>query len=530
VDKMSYDEKTVSEFFFEHMELLRETASQEIILAVGIFIAGFIAAKITGFVAYSFLKKFLPGNRLTARGLSRMLELLIVILSIIIALNILEVDAAKIILESIVNAVPSVIVLLLLMFLGFIIINFVFDLLQNIFTKIGLNDYANELGVSETFIERTFLLVKTFLFLILFSVSFNLVGFKIPFFDQLLLALIYGIMLFIFVTLFFTFKEPLENILLENYVQTKLIRKGETVKIDDETGEVIGIDSFGVTIRLENGYNAVIPNREIAKKKFYVKRTRNDLSKLETIRTNFVAQKPAFCGPASASMLLNFFGFNYTQEQIGEKAKTKMPGGTGPKNLINAVQELTEGKVRGVLIKYKEIFDLKNEIKGWLSDGALIILWFSKKSIFKTSKTKGHYVLCVGMEENELIIMDSSKTTAGVYLAHSNLFEEAMSEKDKQRGYLVFAKRGTPSFWRMGEGLIYSDANAYNELSKSFERYLKKVVRKNEAIEQIISEHLSRVVETKKFEPKRVWKPTPKEIVQEKKEEMNMKTKTVETG
>jgi MoxR-like ATPase len=94
-----------------------------------------------------------------------------------------------------------------------------------------------------------------------------------------------------------------------------------------------------------------------------------------------------------------------------------------------------------------------------------------------------------------------------------------MGAQDKKRGYLVFAKKGTPAFWRINEGLIYADVDSYKDLSKSFERYLKRLIRKNETIKQILSEHITLIIKKTKDAPKRIWKPNLKEVKELQKTE-----------
>ncbi|MBN2127147.1 MAG: C39 family peptidase [Candidatus Diapherotrites archaeon] len=495
--------------------------SQEIVVSIALALIalfiGLIIAKLvsSGILFINSRAKFL--SRVKAANFARMVEYFLVLISIIVSLNFLQVNAARTVIEKIINFVPDIIIILLLSFLGIIAVNLVIDLLKTALKKIGLNNYVSEFGFGADLLDKVFLFAKIILFLILFSVSLNIVGYGLPFFDQILLALIFGLIVLSVLFIYFVFREQMENFFLSGYIEKNILKHGQTVLIDNKVGEVTSINSHGVTISMGDGYNLIVPNKKFISKEIYVKRSKLDISLLEQLRENFVAQMPALCGPASASMLLNFFGFDISQEVIAKTAKTKVPGGTGPRKLAKAVRELTLGKVKGVLIKYDEISELKKEVVSWLSEGALIIVWFSKKALFKESKTQGHYSLCVGVEDDELVILDPSKATAGVYLINYRLFEEAMGEKDKKRGYLVFAKKGTPAYWRINEGLIYSDVDSYKDLSKSFERYLKRILRKSDTITRLLSEHLS--VKLSREKPKRIWKPNLKELLEKKKEE-----------
>ncbi len=490
-----------------------------IIFALIALFVGLILAKLvsSGILFFNSKINFLSNS--SVKQLSRLVEYFLVIISIIISLNILKVDAAKQVIETVVENIPSIIILFLLSFLGLITINLIIDFIKSALKKIGLNQYLKEFGLSSEIIEKLFLLAKIILFLIVFSISLSLVGYKIPSFEYVLFAFILGLIVLIVVFIFVSFKEQSENFFLAGYIEKNILKLGQTILINDKVGEVTSINSHGVTVSLGDGYNLIVPNKKFVQKELLIKRSKLDIDLLEQLREKFIAQLPAYCGPASASMLLNFFGFDTSQEELAKLAKTKVPGGTGPRKLIKAVREITLGKVKGVLIKYDEITNLKKEIVSWLSEGALIIAWFSKNTLFKESKTRGHYSLCVGIEDEELVILDPSKATAGVYLINYRLFEEAMSEKDKKRGYLVFAKKGTPAYWRINEGLIYSDVDSYKDLSKSFERYLKRILRKSNTINRLLSEHLSEKLSKEKLKPKRIWKPNLKELLEKQKQE-----------
>lgn len=497
----------------DYFAIFESAVFEQIVLAIVAILVGVIVAKLVGTIILAANKRLRFDEGKAVKSFTRLLELFIIILSIIIALNFLNVNAAQIIIQSLLQLVPSVIILLLLLFLGFIIINLVIDLIKGMFIRVGFGDYLEEVGLSIDFLSNIFLVIKIFLFLILFSVSFNFVGMSLPFIDHILIAIIYGFVVLCIAIIYYVFKDPLANLFMGIYIEKNIIKPGQSILINNEPGEVVGVNAFGTLIRLSSGYNLIIPNKDLIKEKIYTKRTRQDITKLEAIRKNFRAQLPAYCGPASACMMLSFLGYEISQEELGKLALTKNKGGTGPLKLIEAVRKATGNAMKGVLIGYDEISDLKEELKTWISEGALALLWFNKSALFKKSRGRGHYVLCVGVEEDELIVMDPSKATAGVYLIDYRLFEEAMSEYDKKRGYIVFAKKGTSAYWRISEGLIYSDLSAYKELSKSFERYLKRILRKNEIVHQLLSEHVFNTM-GKREKVKRIWKPELKKKIE----------------
>jgi hypothetical protein len=270
----------------------------------------------------------------------------------------------------------------------------------------------------------------------------------------------------------------------------------------------LGITSISTILRKPTGYNLFIPNHKVLDSRIYVKRARHDISKLEELRARFTAQDRSYCGPASATMMLSFFGFEVTQQKMGKYAGTKVPGGTGPRKLVEGVKKASNNAVRGALVEYDKISDLKEEVRAWISEGALIILWFHKPVVFPHVPSRGHYVLCVGVEGDELIIMDPSRETAGVYLVDYRLLQEGMMGMDKKRGYLVFAKKGSSAYWRISENIIYTDVSAYEELGKSFERYLRKLLRQSSTINNLLSEHVFKKLAGVKT--RQLWKPPEK--------------------
>jgi hypothetical protein len=492
---------------YDYFAILNNPEFEKIALAIAAIFIGIILANILGRIILLFKGGISVEGKKALSSFSRLLELFIIILSIIIALNFLEVNPAQVISKNLLDLTPNVIILLLLLFLSFIVINLVIDLIKAGLLKIGLDDYLEEVGISLGFLNNTFFIVKIFLFLILFSASFQIAGLgQVPFINESLIAIIYGFVLVSVALVYYVFKNSLLNFFSGVYIEKNILKPGQTIVMDDEPSEVVSVSAHGTLLKLTSGYNVLVPNKDVVEKKIYFKRTKQDIGKLETLRSKFVCQLPSYCGPASASMLLSFFGYDIPQETIGKIAGTKAKQGTGPRKLIQAVKRETGNNIKGVLISYDEIVNLKSELKTWLSEGALAVLWFNKPAIFRSSKGRGHYVLCVGIEEDELIILDPSKATAGVYMIDYRLFEEAMSKYDKKRGYIIFAKRGTSAYWRINEGLVYSNIEAYRELSKSFERYLKKLIRKNETIHNLLSEHVFNALRNVNS-PKRLWKP-----------------------
>ncbi|MCR4369294.1 MAG: C39 family peptidase [archaeon] len=489
-----------------YIGIIEQAMADNLIVALVVLVMGIAAAKAAATLLEGINNKLKLISPSSLRSLARLLELLIFVIFTIIALGVLEVAFAQDVLIRVWGMLPNVLIILLLLLLGYIIINLMVDILRGFFVRLGQEEYFSEFGVTQNMVNTVFIIIKVFLYLVLVSITLNYYAKPVPFFDTIIAGTVFTIMFFLAALVAYSFKDYVSNALLAKYVEKNVLKPGQRIKIGDVEGEVISITSHGATIEMNSGYNHVIPNKNLMTKEIQVKRIRSNITQIEYLMKNFEPQLPSFCGPASAKMMLEFFGYNIRQEDLATEAKTRVPGGTDPDNLILAVKKFTNAGVRGQLIRFDEIFDLAEEAKAWIAEGALIILWYKKPVLFPTKQSKsGHYVLCVGVEGEELIVMDPSEQTAGVYLVNHRLLEDAMDEYDISRGYIVFAQKGTSAFWRLNEGLIYGDVSSYKNLSKSFERYLKRQFRQRNMLNEIISEHL--LPKIKEDKAKHVWRP-----------------------
>jgi len=491
--------------------LLEEVLFSNVAKAIAVIILGLIAAKVIGKIFELGLRKQRKSFQ-TVESVARSIELFVFVVSLIIALSVLKVSVAEVLVSKVMAFIPSVVIFFLIFVLGYILVTLIADALSFLFIKFGSDSYLEEFGISKQIISSFFLIVKFFLLLIVLMLSFSSIGVDVALFQGFFNTLITAIIVLALALFFFGFKDIFQNFFSSIFIERNVIKPGQQIKIGNESGEVIGVDIHGVMIRLGSGYNLVVPNKEFIKKEFYLKRARSDISKLESVRTKFIPQLNYFCGPASASMMLSFFGYNFSQQEIGNLAGTTTPGGTKPLDLINSVEKLTNNLVKGQLLRYNQIYNLKDEVKSWIGDGAMILLWYKKPVLFPNKKSRsGHFVLCVGVEDEELILMDPSPQTAGVYMVDYRLMDEAMSETDKKRGYLVFAKKGTPAFWRLQEGLIYANVASYKNLSKSFERYVNKLIRRKSVVNELLSEFVfNEISNDPEKKIKKIWIPEKK--------------------
>lgn len=494
--------------FLNNFTLFSDSNLNQITFAIILMVFGVLLAKIASKILFRITKNiFGTPQQKPLKSLARLVEVIIFVVFLILALSALKVNFADEIVKRFITLLPSFLSTILLFLLGYVLINLTLDFFKGFFLKLTKETYFQEFGVSAPVIKNVFFVAKIFFILILLSISLSIANFPVPIIDSIITATVFSLIFFAGALIAFSFKDYLANFFLSGYISKNVLKPGQSVKIGEEFGEVVSVSTHGAVIELNSGYNAIIPNSMLVKQTVFVKRIRSDIAKLQVLRSKFVTQLPSHCGPASAAMMLSFFDFEVPQEEIARVANTKVPGGTEPEDLINAVRALTDNKVKGKLIRFDEIHNLQEEVKSWLSEGGLIILWYKKPVVFPQKDSKsGHYVLGVGVQDEEIIVMDPSEQTAGVMMINNKLLEEAMDEYDISRGYILFAKKGSPAYWRLSEGLIYSDVKAYKDISKSFERYLKRAFRERAMISELISEHIYPKL-VKNVKVKQLWKP-----------------------
>jgi len=477
-----------------------------------IMFLGVIFAKLVGYVVGTAFRGLGMENRVktakTAKSFRRGIELTIVALSFLWALSVLDIVVAQSLVSDLWAIAPNILAGIIILFLGIILVNLLVDIFEVLLRSAEIEDYFQSMGISEEMFGIGLRVVRLFLWLVVLNIALSNMGIPVGIMETTLNAISIVLVLLVAAFTYYSTKDVVANILIGSYLRSRYVLAGQRVRINGHVGEVKEVRSIGLLVKLDTGYNMLIPNQQVLKERLLVKRAKAEVEDLEALRLRFVAQKPSLCGPASAQMLLAFLGYDVGQEEIAKKSKSRSPGGTGPNNLIKGVEKITKKKVRGALIRFDDIKNLKEELHSWLADGALSILWFRKEALFPGSRT-GHYVLCVGMEGDELIVIDPNKRTGGVYLVDYRDMEEGMAEWDKSRGYLVFAPRGTSAFWRISQGLLYSDSSLYKDLGRTMERQLKKLQRKSRVFENVmpdyVKERLTSFRETEKV--KKVWVP-----------------------
>lgn len=410
------------------------------------------------------------------------------------------------------NLLPTILIVILLIVLSIMVVNLVTFGLGRAFDAAGITEFFAE-EKKEYFMNWIFSLVRFFLYISTGIFLLNLFGINVEGITSAIGFFLYAILALLFLYLFFGTRVFVENFIAGVYIKmARTFKLGQKVSVGDVNGSIKLITNQGVIIKSESGLSTFIPNREFVKKEISFRNIETDLDTLEKIKSYYVEQKPSYCGPASASMVLKIFGYNESQSKIGELSNTQVGVGTHPKVLIDVAQELTKNKVKGAWIDIGHIADLKGEIRLWLSQGALVIIDYKKNILFPESKT-AHYSVCIAVEGDELVILDPSGKKGGVYLADAEKVERGMdtySELIKgKRGYIVFAPEGTTGYYRIEEGLIYTDPDLYKDMSKKLKNELYKLTEKTDLLETVLPLRVKNFIKKWREKDKiaRLWKP-----------------------
>lgn len=493
------------------------TTTTKLITSIVIIIIGYIITKVGSSLIISFSKR---KETISVKHMRfvKIFRYLVMISTILVALIYLRVDLLKdvTILSDFVtntyNLLPNILLVILLLVLAITAVNLITLSLKRTFDATGITEFMLEQR-KEHFLHGilAFVRISLYLFTVLFLL--NLFGIDVGGITAAIGWFFYGIMALLFLYIFFGTRVFIENLVAGLYLKTsQSFKLGQKVKINDIDGSIKSISNQGVTIKSDYGYATFIPNREFVKKEISFKNIETDLDTLEKIKSYYVEQKPSFCGPACASMILKILGYNESQSKIGDLSKTQVGLGTHPDILIKVVQDITKNKVKGTWIDVDHIADLKNEIRLWLSEGALVIVDYRKKILFPNAKS-AHYSVCVAVEGDELVILDPSGKKGGVYLADAEKVYKGMdtySELIKgKRGCIVFAPEGTTAYHRIEEGLIYSDPSLYKDLSNKLKNELYKFTEKSELLETVLPLRVKNFI--RKWREKdriaRLWKP-----------------------
>jgi|TARA_Y100000310_G_scaffold91835_1_gene89322 hypothetical protein len=489
----------------------------KLLITILILIAGYVVVRIGSSLVISFSKK---KETISVKHIQivKVFRYLVMIFTILAALIYLQVDLVKDItvagnfISNTYDLLPNILLVILLIILAIAVINLITFGLKRIFAATGITEFMLE-QKREHFLNGllAFVRISLYLFTGLFLLDFF--GINISGITSAIGWFFYGLMALLFLYIFFGTKVFMENFIAGVYIRTsRSFKLGQKVKIDDIDGSIKSISNQAVTIKSDFGYSTSIPNKEFVKKDISFKNVETDLDTLEKIKSYYVEQKPSFCGPASVSIILKIFGYSESQSKIGELSNTEVGMGTHPETLIKVTQDMTKNKVKGAWIDIGHITDLKDEIRLWLNEGALIIVDYKKNILFPQAKS-AHYSVCVAVEGDELVILDPSGKKGGVYLADAEKVYRGMDSYSEllkgKRGYIVFAPEGTTAFHRIEEGLIYADPSLYKDLSNKLKKELYKLTEKSELLETVLPLRVKNFI--RKWREKdriaRLWKP-----------------------
>ncbi|MCK5176626.1 MAG: hypothetical protein KAQ92_02785, partial [Candidatus Aenigmarchaeota archaeon] len=449
------------------------------------------------------------------------------IATIVITLSFLKINTAEDIVIQAYNFLPFILSTILLAILIFFLVRFIFYLIQIFLTTSGMKNIIEEY-ISEQDMNIFLFILKYILYIVFGLVALTTLGIDISSAIVLFKTIIYPILILGLIFLFVGLKPYVENVFSGLFLKRmNFLRVGEQIKIKKETYSIDTLKAQGVILIKKGNIKAFMPYKKLYESELKYKEIMYDLSTLEKIKNHFLAQSASFCGPASASIILKIFGYNITQEEIGNLSRTavpvqkkldgtKLPGGTTPKQLINSVEELTKNKVKGVWININKINDLKLELKTWLNNKALIIIDYKKSFLFPEAK-KAHYSVCFSIRGEEMLILDPGLKKGGVYFADikkvyngMNTYSELLKGK---RGYIVFAPKGTTAYQRIEEGLIYSDPDLYKDLSNNLTKELNALIKRAGKFENILPKSIKKAIDEYKKKEKvtRVWRPKSKQ-------------------
>src|SRR3989344_4328216 len=494
-----------------------EPTTLKLAITLGILIGGYMVARVGSSLIIAFSKK----KEIINIGSIRFLKIyryLVMILAILGALAYIRVGILKdlTILSGFItntyNLLPSILLAILLLVLAIAVVNLITLGLKRVFDATGITEFMLEQR-KEHFLNGILIFVRALLYLFTALFLLDLSGINISGIKSAIGWFFYGLFALLFLYIFFGTRTLMENFIAGIYLKTsRSFKLGQKVKVDEFEGSIKSISNQGVVIKSDFGYATFIPNREFVKKEISFKNIETDLDTLEKVKSYYVEQKPSYCGPACASMILRIFGYNEPQSKIGAMSNTAVGSGTRPEVLMDVVQRLTKDKVKGAWITVERITNLKDEIRLWLNQGALIIVDYKKSFLFPES-SKAHYAVCVAVEGDELVILDPSGKKGGVYLADAEKVYRGMDTYSEflkaKRGYIVFAPEGTTAFYRIEEGLIYADPSLYEDLSNKLKRELYKFTEKSELLETVLPLRVKNFI--RKWREKdriaRLWKP-----------------------
>lgn len=432
---------------------------------------------------------------------------LIMIGSLVVALLYMNASATSRMLQQVAQYVPNIVTAILLFLLGVLVTKGIIRSIAWGMEYLRLKEAAT-IGVSGKIAEAFLTTLKLFLYLVVFEIALIQLGVSPEIINTTLTAASYGVVVLVVLLAFYGFKGLVQNYAAGIYLRnTNVLEPGKRVKLDGESGEVRDVTAFSTTVSTDSGYFLLAPNKELMDSSVLFKRVTAEVETLDDIKDYFVTENSRYPGAAACEMGLTIFGFDITQGDIGEELSET---DVAPEELGAVVTELTNEEVRTAFVPSDKITDLAAEFRVWFNNEALLLPYFNTAELFPETEGE-HYVLGVGVEGDELLVVDpTSGESGGVYYVDADELMRAM-DGIEDGGYLVLAPRGTTAFWRIKKGLIYSHLSLYQQLSKSLELQLSKILRRGEVVKQIVpdavEDFIERWTEGEHGRVRQMWQP-----------------------
>lgn len=489
---------------------LEQNPAVRVLLSLAILILGLLLARVAARITQKLWERRIDEEELVdrlkerRRAPDRVIQYVIIVLTL--AVSIITINAAALMqFGDLTEYVTRVITALLLFVLGIILVKGLMGVIRSFITNLELRGQVETIGVSPRVLDAFLTGIKLLLYLVVVEVSIAQLGvFTTAIIDMTLTAATWGAVLLLGALGFFGFKDLIQNYAAGIYLRgSDVLEPGKRVRIGEESGEVREIDTFSTTISTDSGYFMLAPNKGLMSTDILFKRVKAEIETLEDIKDFFVGGSTPYQGPASVEMALTMFGFDISQGDISEKVEEPPK----PGELGEAIEELTQSEVKTAFVEQDKVTDLGDEFKIWFNNGALLIPYFDKSVLFPGSDADS-YVLCVGVEGEELLVVDPSNSSGGVYYVDKAEMMRALAGQENG-GYLVLAPRGTTAFWRIKNDLIYSNLSLYRQLSKSLEMQLSKILRSGRVLKYIIPDSVEDFTEKWREEGAvtRMWAP-----------------------
>jgi ABC-type bacteriocin/lantibiotic exporter with double-glycine peptidase domain len=117
---------------------------------------------------------------------------------------------------------------------------------------------------------------------------------------------------------------------------------------------------------------------------------------MKDIKLKIVRQSSSFCGPASLSSLLDFYGVKLSEKQLGKLCGTTVEAGTEPAGLVRTLRHLGFKPVAKELGTWAELTKI-------ITDGTPIIVnWWSDYE----KPADGHYSVAYKITNKSIYLMD----------------------------------------------------------------------------------------------------------------------------